>query len=165
MGRGGAWGRQLGQPMGPLAQEPDRMGDGWLTNLFIWHISYPKATPGASQITRATAARDRTRLQTEARKCKRSSDINYEIQQQRATSNKNEHKHTEGKVARRSQRCLPECCTWWMHYRSRACVSACTRSCVYTAHLCKGTFIPDEQICTVSAHRGAFASPRLIINY
>lgn len=51
LGWGGAWERQLGQPMGPLAQEPDRMDDGWLTNLFIWHISYPKATPSASRIT------------------------------------------------------------------------------------------------------------------
>lgn len=57
---GGEWERQLGQPMGPLAQEPDRMDDGWLTNLFIWHISYPKATPSASQITRAATARGRT---------------------------------------------------------------------------------------------------------
>lgn len=60
LGWGGAWEHQLGQPMGPLAQEPDRMDDGWLANLFIWHISYPKATPSDSQITRATAARDRT---------------------------------------------------------------------------------------------------------
>lgn len=28
--------------------------DGRMANVFIWHISYPKATPSASQITRAT---------------------------------------------------------------------------------------------------------------
>lgn len=33
------------------------------------------------------------------------------------------------------------------------CVYLCARLCVYTAHLCKGTFIPDEQISTVSVHR------------
>lgn len=48
--RGGAL--QLGQPMDPLAQEPDRM-DEWMDDKFIWHISYPKATASASQITRA----------------------------------------------------------------------------------------------------------------
>lgn len=150
VGLGWGVGASTGATDGPTGTGT-RQDGRWMADKFIYMARFiPK---GNSECFTDHTNSERT--DQAARKC--SSNMNYEIKQQSTARNKKkEHKHTEGKVACRFLRAaLPPRVLHIVDALQIVCVCVypCTCLCVYTAHLCKGTFIPDEQICTVSVHR------------